>query len=318
VTISGGLPAILDLLAIGEAMAELRQQQSSGWAVGFAGDTFNTAYYCAASLRGAGAVAFHSVVGEDPLSDSFLRFADERGIATGTIRRDPARNLGIYSVATDHSGERRFHYWRDRSAARGLFSSESEGPALPSTRIILVSAITLAILEPDARQRLKACLLAAKHRANSLIAFDSNYRQTLWEDAETARRTVAEFWEIADIALPTLEDELLLFSEGSEAAVMARFASRRWTACAIKRGSRGPASPALAEAELPAFKAAASVIDTTAAGDSFNGGYLAAFLRGRTETECLTAGHELAASVVMHRGAIVDTRLLALPDLPSL
>ena len=139
----------------------------------------------------------------------------------------------------------------------------------------------------------------------------------MWEDAETARRTVAEFWEIADIALPTLEDELLLFGEGSEAAVMARFASRRWRACAIKRGSRGPASLTLGEAGLPSFKAAASVIDTTAAGDSFNGAYLAAFLRGRTEAECLLAGHDLAASVVMHRGAIVDAGLLALPDLPS-
>jgi 2-dehydro-3-deoxygluconokinase len=307
----------LDLLAIGEAMAELRHQQSSGWAVGFAGDTFNAAYYCAASLRGSGAVAFHSVVGEDPLSDSFLRFAGEKGIATDTIRRDPTRNLGIYSVATDDRGERRFHYWRDRSAARSLFSGDGEEPALPPARVILISAITLAILEPDARQRLKAYLLAARHKANSLIAFDSNYRQTLWEDAETARRTVAEFWEIADIALPTLEDELLLFGEGSEAAVMARFASRRWTACAIKRGSRGPASPILGEAELPVFRAAASVVDTTAAGDSFNGGYLAAFLRGWTETECLVAGHELAASVIMHRGAIVDTRLLALPVLPS-
>ena len=51
--------------------------------------------------------------------------------------------------------------------------------------------------------------------------------------------------------------------------VCGRFARRRWTACAIKRGERGPLSPGLAAAEHPAFPAATAVVDTTAAGDSF-------------------------------------------------
>ena len=40
----------LDLLAIGEVMAELRRSETSNFAVGFAGDTFNTAVYCARQL----------------------------------------------------------------------------------------------------------------------------------------------------------------------------------------------------------------------------------------------------------------------------
>jgi len=46
-------------------------------------------------------------------------------------------------------------------------------------------------------------------------------------------------------------------------------------------------------------------VDTTAAGDSFNGGYLAALFSGQSQAQALRSGHDLAAQVVQHRGAII-------------
>ena len=74
---------------------------------------------------------------------------------------------------------------------------------------------------------------------------------------------------------------------------------------AIKRGVRGPLSPHLAQEDYPEFAPAKRVIDTTAAGDSFNGGYFAAYLQGGDEAACLLAGHNLAAKVVGMPGAIM-------------
>ena len=54
---------------------------------------------------------------------------------------------------------------------------------------------------------------------------------------------------------------------------------------------------------VPAYKV--DPVDTTAAGDSFNGGYLAAILRGAEPPDCLAAGHAMARHVVGHPGAIV-------------
>ncbi|KUP90552.1 sugar kinase [Tritonibacter horizontis] len=290
------------LVAIGEAMAELRQDTKAGWSVGFAGDTFNTAVYSARALA-PGAVAYVTRVGEDPLSEGFCQLAAEQGIVTDEIRADANRNIGLYSVKTDKDGERSFHYWRSASAARSMFA-EAATTEIPAAKIVYYSAITLAILAPDARARLFARLEELKSDAGCLIAFDSNYRPKLWEDVATAQEITAQAWAMADIALPSIDDEMALFGDADEASVLARFAQKTWVAGALKRGPLGPVPLANPQLDVPAFEAAQRVVDTTAAGDSFNGAYLAAFLQEREELDCLKAGHDCAKMVVGHPGAI--------------
>jgi 2-dehydro-3-deoxygluconokinase len=48
-----------------------------------------------------------------------------------------------------------------------------------------------------------------------------------------------------------------------------------------------------------------TVVDTTAAGDAFNGGYLAARLRGAAPLAAAHAGNALAAEVVATPGALL-------------
>ena len=297
----------LKLLAIGEAMAELRQSDDGNFNVGFAGDTVNTAIYCARALAATDTVGFMSRVGVDPLSQSFLDFASKEKLDISHISCDYDHNIGIYSVSTDRSGERSFHYWRDTSAARKMFLVEESVRYIPKARITYLSGITLAILHPAARRRLLDCLKESSSAGNTLIAFDSNYRRRLWESEEIAKQIISEMWEIADIALPSIDDEIELFGDTSEQAVISRFSKRSWAACAIKRGVRGPVSPNLIHKAHPHFPPAETVVDTTAAGDSFNGAYLAAFIVGKSPVDCLSAGHSCASRVVGFRGAIVPT-----------
>ncbi len=292
-----------DLLAIGEAMAEIRHDQEAGFAVSYAGDTLNTAIYCARCLPESSSTAYLTRIGEDPLSSSFIQATEQEGLVSDFIETDPNHNIGIYAVSTDAAGERSFSYWRTDSAARQLFSAELI--ELPEARIVYLSGITLAILPDLVRKRLLSKLRQIKSDGKCLIAFDSNYRPALWESVETAQSVMTSMWEIADIALPSIDDEMALFAESNEDSVISRFASKSWTACAIKRGSDGPISPTLSASEHPAFKPVEIVTDTTGAGDSFNGAYLAAFLQGHKEEKCLQSGHAMASKVVGVRGAIM-------------
>jgi len=80
----------------------------------------------------------------------------------------------------------------------------------------------------------------------------------------------------------------------------------------VKRGARPTlvrhgVAPVVAAPTEPV----ARVVDTTAAGDSFAGAYLAARLAGAPPSEAARHGNRLAARVVQHRGAIIPMEAMA-------
>lgn len=295
---------ITRVACIGECMVELGLPTNEAPRVGFAGDTFNTAVY----LRRAApdvAVSYVTALGTDPLSERMLATFAAEELDTGLIERRADRVPGLYAITTDAAGERSFTYWRDRSAARTLFMPPARvtPAALKDFGLVYLSAITLAILEPEARDSLHDSLSACRH-AGGKVALDSNYRPRLWPGAALARQEMARFWAITDIGLPSFDDEAALWGDPGPLATRARLEAAGVTGGAVKRGPAGPL-PIGWDGELPDFPAAPRVVDTTAAGDSFNGGFLAAWIAGLPPADCLLAGHRLAAEVIGHPGAIM-------------
>lgn len=289
--------------SIGECMVELTLPRADGEGsrVGFAGDTLNAAVYLKRSAPELD-VSYVTGLGTDALSERMLAFFAGEDLDTSLVERRADRVPGLYAISVDDKGERSFTYWRDSSAARTLFLPPAEvtPERLAGFDLIYLSGITLAVLAPEARAALAAFLRTWRQRGGRL-AFDSNYRPRLWPDVATARREIATFWAITDIALPSLDDELALFGESGEACVLARLA--HVPRGAVKRGAGGPL-PIAAGVTVPAFPAVETVVDSTAAGDSFNGAYLAACLRGESEAACLAAGHAMASRVIGFPGAI--------------
>ncbi len=292
---------------IGEAMVELSLDTArSGHArVGFAGDTLNTAIYLKRQSPGL-EVAYVTRLGIDRFSDDMLAFMAGEGLDTSLVGRDDERLPGLYAIATDASGERSFSYWRANSAARQLFSGPA--PALQTLgafNMIYLSAISLAILSSATRAALTDWLVAYRSHGG-LVAFDSNYRPSLWRDRATAAEAVEALWRQTDVALPSLDDEMALFGDADEASVRARILGYGVRVGALKRGAAGPI--ALDGSPAGPFPAATRVVDSTAAGDSFNAAYLAARIEGRSEAECLVAGHALAVEVIGSPGAILPRK----------
>ena len=295
------------IACVGEAMVELRLETGGDTArIGYAGDTLNTAIYLRRGLPEDFDVEFVSAVGRDDFSDRMLSAIAAEGVGTAHVARHPSRTVGLYAIATDAAGERSFSYWRDSSAARTLFA-EPDGPdfaALGAQDLVYYSAITLAILAPAARARFMDWIAAFRARGGQ-IAFDSNYRPRLWPDRATARAAVETAWRSSDVAFPSVDDEMALFGDADAAAVLARIEGYGPTTGALKRGGEGPLPIGQRLTSLPAFRRVERVVDTTAAGDSFVAGFLSVHARGGTLAEALQAGHDYAACVITHPGAIV-------------
>lgn len=293
-----------ETICLGEVMVELSLNDAAPDTarIGYAGDTFNTSVYLKRSAPGVG-VAYATKLGQDKLSDRIVSLMKRETLDTSLVLRDPARLPGLYAISTDAAGERSFLYWRDRAAARKLFDAPAlDFKPLKGARLLYLSAISLAILTQDDRDRLFEGL-AALRASGTLIGFDSNYRPALWPDRATAQGETERAWRLTDIALPSVDDEMALFGDTEEAAVIDRL--NRWGVRdgALKRGSLGPVP--LDGGKAPPCHPAPRVVDSTAAGDSFNGGYLGARLTGASPTDALAAGHRLASIVVQHRGAII-------------
>lgn len=298
----------MKVACIGEAMIELSMvggEHDADAKVNVAGDTLNTAVYL---KRGAQEISVDYVtrLGKDAFSQRIRNFIAGQDIGIGAIETSEDKFPGLYAISLDDAGERSFSYWRSAAAARDMFSYDT-GPnfdVLMGYDVLYFSAISLAILPGTMRLAFIEWLPQYKEKTGGRIAFDSNYRPRLWTSVEEAQRDVAAVWRITDIGLPSVDDEMDLFGDPTEQAAFDRLKSYGLTEGALKCGAGGPKSLS-ADPCVQDYPAAPKVVDSTAAGDSFNGGYLSAYLRGASQADALLAGHNCAREVVQHKGAII-------------
>jgi 2-dehydro-3-deoxygluconokinase len=287
--------------SIGECMLELSGQTGANWRMGFAGDTFNTLWALHA-LSGERPATYVSAFGDDPFSREQIGFFAQNGIGIGASPVISGARPGLYAI-TLTGAERSFTYWRTDAAARQLASDpQLLAKSLENQALVYFSGITLAILDEAARETLLAAVAKAG-KAGSLIAFDPNYRPRLWKTREEAQAAILDALAVTDIALPTFPDEQMLFEDKTPQATSERF-GKLVGEVVVKNGEQ----PALVVSNrvterVPAVHVAAP-IDTTGAGDSFNGAYLAARLAGHSPADAVLRAHSVAAAVVQVRGAL--------------
>ncbi len=299
------------ILFIGEAMVELRRDSNGGLLNAYAGDVLNAAIY-AKRLNTDLQVGFLSVVGRDLFSTEFLDSLEEEGIDRTLVMRDTERNMGIYSIQTDAQGEREFFYWRGESAARCLdqYLTQSVCQAMCSYHYIVFSGISLAILSQAGRRRLLD-VIASCRASGVKIAFDPNYRAVLWESLAEARHSIASAYEVSDIVFPGLDDHFELWGHSSEDEVFSYFNQLQLQEIILKAGEQGVVAVSKASRCHRPLIAAPVQLDSTAAGDSFAGSYLASRASGLAIADSVDNAMCVSREVVQHKGAIIDKKAYA-------
>lgn len=293
------------VVSIGEVMVEFSRGADGRYGLSFGGDTFNTAVYLA---RAGIETAYATALGDDRFSQSIRAAAEAESIGTAQMIHVAGRNAGLYVIDTDTRGERNFTYWRDNSPARELFELpgwEAVAESIIEAGTIYLSGITLSIYTNIGLGRLFATLEFARERG-ARIVFDGNFRPRNWKgDLARARTVYAQALKRSSIALPTFEDEAMLWGDGSPAATAERLATFGVPEVVVKNGPDGALVMAGGTSHFVPIPAPVEPIDTTAAGDSFNAAYLAARLSGQSAVAAAEAGHVLAGRVIRHRGAIL-------------
>ncbi|MEO0943327.1 MAG: sugar kinase [Pseudomonadota bacterium] len=291
-------------LAIGECMAELAPTASSDeYRLGFAGDTFNTAWYlarCAPEVE----VSYLTAVGDDTISEKMTAFMRDCGIRDDHVQVAAGKTVGLYLISLEQ-GERSFSYWRGQSAARALASDAAAlDAAMDEAELIYFSGITLGILAPDDRATLLNALRKVRD-AGKTIAFDPNLRPKLWtSDVEMTVATM-QGATVSDLVLPSFEDEASWFKDANPKATADRYHDAGARTAVVKNGA-GPVfySHRGVQGEI-AVSPTDNLVDSTAAGDSFNAGVFARYAAGASLEEGIVYACALSRAVVQARGALV-------------
>ena len=294
----------LDLIGIGECMVEFWADAPLGEAQTFhrsyGGDIMNS---LVAAARLGSRAGFISKIGDDPFGASLRGAWQAEGI---DLRHCPLveGTNGVYFIAQLDGGERDFTYYRKGSPASTLAPEDVAEEYIASSRLLLLSGITQAISKSAEAATLYAAEVARKNGV--IVAFDPNYRAKLWQAraaldgaesgqalARAATQTLLPFVDILSLSAPAdleaLDDDVDNLAE-------------RVPLVCVKRGEQGCSIYAEgSKTDLPTEKT--NVVDTTGAGDAWNGAFLHGLLQGNVAGAGELANHVAAKSVV-YRGAV--------------
>jgi len=223
-----------NIAVIGECMLEVSRLPSSESAsslpaaLSYGGDTLNTSVYLA---RLGITVDYLTALGDDAMSGWMIDQWKTEHVGCHLVQRYAGSVPGLYMIEVDEHGERSFLYWRKDSPATRLFDEE-EGSEhlfslLSSFSSIYFSGITLALYKKPALERLLVFLDAYRAKGGQVF-FDGNYRPKLWNSRQDAAETYERIYRLTDSALPTIEDEQMVFGNETPDAIIDRLAKAAW------------------------------------------------------------------------------------------
>jgi sugar/nucleoside kinase (ribokinase family) len=241
-------------------------------------------FACGAARLGL-RIAFAGVVGDDPLGRFMLEELTARGIDITACTVDPDRPTGATVILTSGS---------DRAGLTAMGTIGAlDVEAIPVRSVARARHIHAGayFLQETSRTRLPAFFAAARERGQT-TSFDTN-----WDPSERWDDDVLDVLRAADVFLPNAVEARRISGiddvDGAALALAATGATDRsdgGPTVVVKLGADG-ALAARADGSLVRVRAMPVIpIDTTGAGDSFDAGFLRAWLDGADLRACLELG----------------------------
>lgn len=289
----------LDILAIGEPLmefAEVAREHERLYLPGYGGDVSNAAV--AAARQGAKAAIF-TALGQDAFGTEFLKLWDREGIDRSSVITRREGRTGVYFISYGEEGHV-FSYARAGSAASLVTGEDLPLAQIASARILHASGISQAISEACA----DAVFQAIRHaKANgTFVSYDTNLRLRLWP-LDRARAVIHGAVALADIALPGLDDAQQLTGLERAEDICAFYLGLGCRIVALTMGKSGTMVASGDRLEVIPARVVEAV-DATGAGDTFDGAFLAEWLRHGDAFQAAAYANAAAALSTLGQGAV--------------
>ena len=166
----------------------------------------------------------------------------------------------------------------------------------------------MAILEESEHELFWQFIYDAKAKG-AKIMFDPNYRPVLWASADEAKAAFEKAYVASDWLLPGTEDFEVLYGIKSMNDCIEFCKAYELEELVIKQGEKPVHVIRNGELEVLEIQSSSNVVDTTSAGDAFNGVYIGARLDGKDPKEAVRMANYAAIKVIETKGAIMPKAL---------
>lgn len=261
-----------EIVFLGEPLFELNQPRGESiFHPGFGGDTSNAAI--AAARQGA-QVGYLTAIGADPFGESFMELWAAEGVDVSAVVRSQFAHTGLYFVRHGPDGHA-FSYLRAGSAASRMTPQDIPEGFIEGSKILHASGISQAISSSAADSVFAA--IGAARGAGVTVSYDTNLRLRLWP-LDRARAVIHAAAALADILLPSIDDAMHLTGLADPDRIADTYLGLGPKIVVLTLGARGVLVATADRREtIPSWPT--KPVDATGAGDTFDGAFLAEYLR---------------------------------------
>jgi 2-dehydro-3-deoxygluconokinase len=295
---------------LGECMIELNgdisslENNSSNMKINFGGDTYNSAVYFSRLTNNKTNTFYSTALGKDNFSKKMISRFKNENIKCDYIRTDGENPPGLYSIEINEKGERSFSYWRDQSPSKYIFLG-SKGKKLVkdinNADVFYYTGISAGILDENQRKDLIKIGSTA-----TICGFDFNYRSQLHYNKKVSQLLFNEINNRVDIHFVSFDDARELFKIKNPLEIFEIINEKknliliRYKNSIIFKNKQQE----IKTVTVPHGE----VVDTTAAGDAFNGSFLAIMNNNKNVPveENILISHSVTREVIKHRRAIIS------------
>ena len=247
-------------------------------------------------------------VGDDPMGRYLRSRLVAEGIDVRALSTDPSAKTALAFLGMLDAEAIGLDFYRERAADAHTRADDVPAGFLDQVDVLAITGTGLA--DPASADAVLA-IAEAGLRAGCRLVLDVDYREALWHGFEDgldgARERVGAIVSRATVLVGNEQEMQVLAGRRDTVAALAVLRERTSGALLVKLGAAGSTllagAPAPSESwQEPVPGRDVTVVNPVGAGDAFLAGFLARWLRGHPDRDCLAYANSAGALVVTRHG----------------